>query len=402
MRKHIWILICWMIMALLTGCGNSAQETENHGFIAIVGNHAGSFVPRYASAQSAIMRACQSQGNVCIIVADGSPYLATGGVINIPAQPSNLSKKKLASIYESQSNQLMTLMQTSYARTAEVDLLKALTLCAREANSSQFSTGSDIYIYDAGVDTVNLNMTKLNLERTDVDTVVSTLLEENMIPDLSSLGTLQWYNLGDTDYDLSNAQAEGLKKLWTAIIEAGGGQVCFHTDPSTTPFEVELPYVSSIPDTSEVIDWSAEVSVDGIEESIVFDDSEISFKAGEAAFMDELQAATTLSKLTDFLRENESESILVIATTADWGTVTYQNQLSSQRADTVKQYFMKEGIDESRISTVGLGASSGFYINDHNCDGTLNEERAKQNRKVIIMSRKSQNAEKILNGEFGR
>ncbi|MDD6155805.1 MAG: OmpA family protein [Lachnospiraceae bacterium] len=395
----------------LTGCEteilNTVSAEESNNFIAIVGNHAGSLKPTYSTSKNAVMDACKAEGTVAVIVADGEPYLATGNYIDIPKQQNNLSSSKLKQIYTSQTEQIMTLMESSYAKTEEVDLLKAIDLCAREAQSSQFEDGkTEIYIYDAGVSTVYLNMTMMDLEYIDADSVVATLKDKNMIPDLSGLDTIHWFNIGDVDYQISNGQIEGIKKIWRAIIEAGGCKVEFYTDPSTTEFDVELPHVSEIPYTVDSVEFKTEKEtskeVEEIENPIVFTESEIGFEPGAVTFIDKIQATETLSAVTDFLNENEDINILIAATTADWGTTEYQSKLSADRAMTVKNQFVKAGIDESRITTIGLGSTSGFYKYDKNIDGSLNDEIASRNRSIVIMDVTSDRATQILAGKFKR
>ncbi len=400
-----------MIGCTLTGCGTEISRTvnaaESNNFIAIVGNHAGSLKPTYSTSKNAVMDACKAEGTVAVIVADGDPYLATGNYIDIPKQQNNLSSSKLKQIYTSQTEQIMNLMESSYAQTKEVDLLKAIDLCAREAQSSQFSSGkTEIYIYDTGVSTVYLNMTMMDLEYIDADSIVATLEDKNMIPDLSGLGTIHWFNIGDVDYQISNGQIEGIKKIWKAIIEAGGGKVEFYTDPSTSEFDVELPYVSEIPYTVNPIEFKTEnetaEEVEEIENPIVFTESEIGFEPGAVTFIDKNQAAETLSAVTDFLNEHDEINILIAATTADWGTTEYQSSLSADRALTVKNQFVEAGIDESRITTIGLGSTSGFYKYDKNADGSLNDEIASRNRSIVIMDVSSERATQILAGNFKR
>ena len=398
-----------MIGCSLTGCGSEITKTvsaaENSNFIAIVGNHSGSLKPTYSTSKSAVMGACKAEGTVAVIVADGEPYLATGDYIDIPKQQNNLSSSKLKQIYTSQTEQIMTLMETSYAKTEEVDLLKALSLCAREAQSSQFSGGStEIYIYDAGVSTKYLNMTMLDLEYVDANSVVAILEEKGMIPDLTGLGTIHWFNLGDVDYEISNAQIEGMRKIWTEIIEAGGGQVKFYTDPSTTEFDIDLPYVSEIPYTVDPIapGKTRPKEIEKIDNPIVFTESEIGFEPGAVTFIEEDRAEETLSTVTSFLKENESVCILIASTTADWGTTEYQSNLSADRAATIRKCLIDKGIAESRLSTIGLGSTSGFYKYDHNQDGSLNDEIASKNRSIVIMDLNSKRAQQILAGTFKR
>ena len=408
MKKSI-IVACMTLLWLLAGCGSMTSKKEisdNSNLIVIAGNHSGSLKPTYSTCESAIMGVCMAEGNVALIIVDGDPFLATGNVISIPKQQAHLSSTKMNAIYSSQTKQILSLMESSYAKTEEVDLLKALSLCAREAKSSQFSTGrTEVYIYDPGVNTVFLNMTVLDMESLSPDTVVAALEERDMIPDLSGLGTIHWVNVGDTDYEMTNATINGIKNTWAAIIRAGGAQVDFCSDPSTSEFDVELPYVSEIPYMIDPIcpESNEPVEIEEIEEApIVFTETDIGFKPGQSIFIDEDKASGTLSTVIEFLLENESKSVLIAGTTADWGTADYQNALSLDRSNTVKQYLVDAGIDEKRLNTVGLGSSSGFYKYDHNPDGSLNPTIASKNRSIVIMDINSERAEEILNGEFKR
>ena len=410
MRKAISLmLLVILVIGALTGCGSNTHKVEaaeNTNALIVVGNHAGSLVPVYSTCESAVMGACKAEGNIGVIIADGSPFLASGEVIDIPKQQDNLSTSKIKSIYTSQTEQIMMLMKTTYAQTEEVDLLKALSLCSREAHSSGFSKGkTEIYVYDPGVSTLGLNMTAMDLEYVSADSVVSCLEERNMIPDLSGMGTIYWYGLGDTDYEISNAQREGIKSIWTAIIEDGGAQVQFCTDPSTTKFDVDLPYVSELAVTIDPInpDSGKPEKIEEIDEKVIqFTEEEIGFEPGKATFADSDKAKITLSTILDFLKEHDDISILVAGTTACWGDDKYQSSLSYDRAETIKQYFVSEGIDERRLTTIGLGSSSGFYKPDKKPDGSLDELVAARNRSIVIMDITSEKAVQILSGEFKR
>ena len=102
------------------------------------------------------------------------------------------------------------------------------------------------------------------------------------------------------------------------------------------------------------------------------------------------------------MKENPDISILIAATTADWGSSEYQSQLSSDRAAVIRKCFIDAGVEESRLSTIGLGSTSGFYKYDHNSDGSLNEEIASKNRSIVIMDQNSDRASQILEGSFKR
>ncbi len=401
-------IIAGLILTGMTfiGCGKaeSVNAATNQNVIIVAGNHAGNMKPTYSTCKEAVLSACKNEGALAVVVADGEPYLATGDYIDIPKQQSGLSSSKLKQIYTSQTEQIMGLLQSSMAETPEVDLLAALTLTSRELNSSVFRGGStEVYVYDAGVSTKYLNMAITDLEYVDADSIVKVLQSKNMIPDLNG-ATIHWYGSGDTDYQISSAQADGIRKVWETVITAGGGNVIFYTDPATEKFNVELPEVTELPYTVELIEpgTSKPTKIDDIDTPIVFTEEEIGFEPGKASFIDTKLAAETLSTVTSYLKQHTDERILIAGTTADWGSKNYQSNLSTDRADVIKSFLINEGIDSSRLTTIGLASDSAFYHYDQNEDGTLNEEIADRNRSIVIMNIGSERAEQILSGSFKR
>lgn len=406
-KRLVEMLAVVLILTILSGCGESSSKAEdatNKNFIAIVGNHAGSLVPNYSTCESAVRSACRNEGNAAIIVVDGQPALVNGNSISIPKQQKNLSASKKESIVDSQTDQIMKLMETSYAHAIEVDLLKAFKLCSREVKSSKFADGStEIYVYDAGVNTSYFNMTALDLENVKVEKIIPILREKGLIPDLSGL-KINWYNISDTDYEISEQQAQGIKTIWQGILEEAGASVEFYTDPSTRRFDVELPYVSQIPYSKSIEDFNADAEKKTVDfkEPIGITESQLGFKPGKASFVDAVKADDVLCNLLNFLREHEDINVLIAATTADWSDKNYQLSLSEKRASMVKEFFASAGISEERLKTAALGSFSKFYKPDKGPDGSLNEEEAVKNRCIYIMDINCEKASLIKAGKFER
>ncbi len=409
-KKMIIILGLILVLFTCAGCGNtvqsqivSASEANNRNIVAIVGNHSQNLIPNYNVASASIQSCCMEEGSACVIVADGDPYVATGDIIEIPERVKNLSSAKVKAIVDSQTKQLLDLMETSYAKAEEVDLLRALDLASREVNSSRFVGKTDVYIFDSGVSTKCLNMTMLDLEHIDTASLISILQEKKMIPDLSNCGTIHWVNITDVSYELSNAKKEGIKEVWKAVINAGGAEVEFMSDPATEYFEQSLPYVSKIPNTVDAI-MLEEMTTEEIEEDlpIVFSETEVGFNPGKTSFIDEALASQNLTMLVDFLNEYPDKKVLIAGTTADWGSSNYQLNLSMDRAETVKKFLVSSGISEDRIVTIGLGSESAFYKYDKTPSGELDSSAAASNRLIIVMDLDGELATKIIAGEYKR
>lgn len=84
-----------------------------------------------------------------------------------------------------------------------------------------------------------------------------------------------------------------------------------------------------------------------------------------------------LERLVDFLKAYPSVRILIEGHTDDVGTDAYNDRLSQRRADAVKEYLVRNGIESRRIETKGWGRRRPLV------PGTSEEARA-QNRRVEV------------------
>lgn len=415
MKKNILMFFCMvmLVVSALTGCGSVLPETkvvstsDCQNTVLVCGNHKTARIGNYNTAYESIRSTCSAEGAIAIIVADGDPYTATGDIIQIPHQQRGLSHSKLSSIHESETNQILQLMASSYAQEEEVDLLKAIELGARQVNSSRFTGKTDFYVFDPGISTKSLNFMLIDLETIDPSIIVAALKDKKMLPDLTNCGTIKWFNIGDVDYEISSTKVEGIKSIWKAIIEASGGEVVFYTDPATQSFDenLNLPYVSKLPNDGIGIE-----DLDGLqsdvtlaeEQPIVMTETELGFNPGECTFVDLETAEKKLSNLKDFLATDSGTDILIAGTTADWGSEEYQINLSTNRAETVKSYLVNNGIADERIETIGLGSGSKFYKYDKESDGTLSPVAAAGNRLIIVMPLDCELSNSILSGNYQR
>jgi OmpA-OmpF porin, OOP family len=101
------------------------------------------------------------------------------------------------------------------------------------------------------------------------------------------------------------------------------------------------------------------------------------FDTNKATFRREAQPE--LEKISQRVRGISSvEAIQVTGFTDNTGAADYNQKLSEARASTVKDFLVKNGIDPSKITIVGKGAS------DPVADNSTKEGRAK-NRRVEVM-----------------
>lgn len=102
------------------------------------------------------------------------------------------------------------------------------------------------------------------------------------------------------------------------------------------------------------------VGVTSILRNIYFDYDRATFKT---------ESYTELNKLEAMLRQNQSIKVEISGHTDAYGKWDYNRNLSQKRAEAVKDYLTKKGIDTRRIRAVGYGESKPLASNDDEDDG---------------------------------
>jgi outer membrane protein OmpA-like peptidoglycan-associated protein len=92
---------------------------------------------------------------------------------------------------------------------------------------------------------------------------------------------------------------------------------------------------------------------------------------------------TELEKLFKLLEINSTIRVEISGHTDSKGTKAYNMKLSKSRAESVKEYLVKKGINANRIEAVGYGPSQPIAKNT-NDDGTDNPEGRQLNRRIEL------------------
>jgi outer membrane protein OmpA-like peptidoglycan-associated protein len=96
---------------------------------------------------------------------------------------------------------------------------------------------------------------------------------------------------------------------------------------------------------------------------VLFDTGKAEIKSG---------AATNLAKLAAFLNQYKDRSVLIEGHTDSVGNEDYNLGLSQRRADSVKFWLMKQGVNSDRLVTSGKGEVSPVSANDSASGRQLN------------------------------
>jgi outer membrane protein OmpA-like peptidoglycan-associated protein len=382
-----------MVIVSLTGC--SEPNAKIPVALSIVsGNHADTKELNLAGTEivKKVSAATASYGFISIVCADGNPKLSNAWTISPPSTP-GLTESKLKQISTQQAKEILASLLTVKASSPELDTLKALNTSVRSFADAPENSVRQILVLDSGLSTVgDLNFLKSDFLNATPNAAVDLLNSRNAIPDFSGI-IITWIGLGDVgapQKELSPAQKENLKKIWTAIIEKTGGKAIFlDTLPSNNDNPAsDYPKVSTIDFLSD-----DQTNISNID-AVVF--RNIQFIGDSEKYIDPKAADFILKPVADYIKATPGFTILIIGTTAGANNKESCMQLSSKRAEAVRNTLISLGASENQIKAIGLGYSDPWHIPDTRDDGTLIESIASQNRKVVLMDASSSEAQSIL------
>jgi outer membrane protein OmpA-like peptidoglycan-associated protein len=114
----------------------------------------------------------------------------------------------------------------------------------------------------------------------------------------------------------------------------------------------------------------AELNAKPTERGLVVTLGDVLFDTGKAELKS--GAATNLAKLATFLNQYQDRSVLIEGHTDSIGNEDYNLGLSQRRADSVKVWLMKQGVNSDRLVTSGKGEVSPVSGNDSASGRQLN------------------------------
>lgn len=405
MKKIIALVLALILVgATFTGCSGEVSNEGTSNTVYIVGRHANAQPPAInnSTIESSVQSAIDNNTLLSVIELDGNPTVEKNNrfTFNLKKNVSSTIKKKYVS---KMTNKVIECFDNLTPKVAEVDILKAIEIAANELNSSDANTdyAKHIVVYSTGVQTTGLiDMTKFNIlsSKETVDEVVEQLSAKQALPNLEGI-TIDWYNLNQVSgkqKELTAKMEVNNKYLWGTLIAKAGGKVDFKSDNATaadkTNYNIAVSVVPVTEDSLNIEEYNKDSSV-------VFTTDEIAFKSDSVEFVDEEQASQAVTKIINYMLNNKDYNLLLAASTA---TVPPQNKcesFSKKRAEAVKSLIISRSdnqIDLSRITTIGMGYENPYHVSDTSKNGSLIEEKAKQNRAVYAMNRDSIEAKQLI------
>lgn len=413
-------------MLVFTGCGAKSRNTNNDTgagpapavntvteekpAVAIAIANTANAKPISTSIpiiQDTIVNCAENYGTVSIINVDGETELVFVEDLDIEDRFKNASPARLKADARSKASYVMSCLNQVNAKNPEVDFLEGLRIAGTALRSLDDSyTSRSIVCCGTGLGTTGYLDFRNNLLNADPEAIVEQLKEREALPDLTGI-TVYWVGMGQVaapQEKLLPKQVKNLEAIWKAVVEAAGGEFIpndYIAAASEDKNNETLPPVSVVdicPDSpvkfdDVIFEETAEAEKENVfEVPVILGEDTVEFVPDEAAYLQPDEARAKLQPIAEYLLSHESVNLLLIGSTA--GDITDQHcvELSTARAETVKNTLTEYGIDSGRLTAIGMGSDDPWHIKDAGYDGPI----ASSNRKVVLLDINTDTAKDIL------
>ncbi len=386
------LLICLLVCTMLCGCMGKSEDDGPVGQAYVLGTCHQNF-PAFNDEllqvfYQPILDLCKNYGSkISYVLSEGD--VSQLKTVDIVAPAKDLGADNRLKQAKAKCKEVLTGFALAKATSPEVDTLSAIKIAAASLSSSGLS--NHITVVDSGLCTTGVLDMK-DIQKLDTDPkIVADLLEKNhALPELSHVADVKWIGLGATageQENLPDSYRYKLKALWTEIIERGGCHVEFDDTPLLGDHDDTLPSVSVVNFAKDELDFTS---------FIPFHEDTIKFVPDKAELMDPKSATDELAQVISYLKNHTDQQVIIAGTTARVGSPEACQALSLKRSQTIKELLVKNGVKADLIRCVGLGsADCEFRVEDHNADGTLNEDIAKKNRAIYMFLSDSDTAKSL-------
>lgn len=389
MKKVLSIIISvFMIAAMFAGCGSKGGATFTA--VGVENTKNSSSINCNGALSNELSEAFKKTGNTLTIVEiDGDPYPVGK---NITAEydvgSSSDNKESRNKMYTQMA--VKTVNNDAIPKTAEIDMLKALTVLSRSVNSlahgSEKATKKIVLCANLLSTSGKINFVDSTLYF-DSENYIEYL--EKDLPDMNGI-SVTWIVTGTEgeQESLNNSDISKLEDFYRKLIEKAGGNVKFIEENNGGETDK-----SGWPDVS-VVDVRKDSYKGSKNLDVTLDDTTL-FKSDSTEWLNEEKATVKLESLVDVINDSECNIVIAGSTAATDSSEEQHVAFSKKRADTVMDKLISLGADASKLKAVGIGKSYIKYrVKDTGEFST--EENHKQNRVVFIVSEDTDKAQYFL------
>ena len=351
MKKVVSIIISvFMIAAMFAGCGSKGGTTFTA--VGVQNTKNSSSINCNGALSNELSEAFKKTGNTLTVVEiDGDPY-PVGKNITAEYDVGSSSDNKASRNKMYAQMAVKTVNNDATPKTAEIDMLKALTVLSRSVNSlahgSEKATKRIVVCANLLSTSGKINFVDSTLYF-DLDNYIDYL--KNELPDLNGTN-VTWIVTGTEGEQerLNNSDIRKLEDFYRTLIEKAGGNVKFIEENNGGEIDK-----SGWPDVTAV-----DVRKDSYKGSknldVTLDDTTL-FKSDSTEWLNEEKATAKLESLVDVINDSECNIVIAGSTAATDSSEEQHVTFSKKRADTVMDKLISLGADASKLKAVGIGKS---------------------------------------------
>lgn len=360
-RIRAMVLSTTLVALIVSGCSSSedSDSASSHGFDAAVvvsAAHANSPVPSLDEMGAEIIdEILHANGPVDVITVSGQPSLVDDlDLVEVEGTPRGrdaLVRKNVSAVEEAVSKP---------SQMDGADDLDAVAMGADRLRSTGASNPVLFYSGSGLSDRGRMAFTVPGMITADPAEVAAHLSRTGGLPVLTGITVVLsgiGYTAGPQD-PLDSGQRAHVTEIWSEVLQSAGATVVVNPAPRTGP-PVETTAVVNVVEVPEI-----GTPPQCNEEEIVFtDQSEVSFVAETAQFVDEAKALPALESLASWLAEDPRRTAVIRGTTADdRGDRERLRRLGSLRANAVATVLTDHGVGSQQLTTIGVGADFPEYV----------------------------------------
>lgn len=411
-KKLICAVLVLTTLISLEGCGaeNGTEAPYNAAFVLGITNN-NPLVSADRIGELAGLASLPGSTYTCILASGEPSVICEGEIPDFSGK--GYSSRMLERIEASVQADIAAQIDGAAPTAPEVDIAAATVLAVRCIHARQEEGRENLLVYClSGISTSGLiDMTATSLSELDVESSVEKLKSALGI-DMSGIDVI-FYFCGDVSGDqteLSEREVSVLRCFYeTLCYELGADSVTFMEDiPVSGSYDFDQSVTAIQTETTgsllqtRVIDGEEITDEEAVGEAfseglvLSFTEETVGFLPDSTELSDPEAAVEALAYVLEYMKENPDFQLLVAGTTTSAGEEESSKVFSEARASAVQKLLEEAGIAQGRITVVGLGYSSEFYIPDRNEDGSLNGEICPLNRTVRLMDLNSETAARLL------